>query len=141
MSTTVSLLSIMISALSHPSSSLSLPPIPLSQLYDGKMLATSDSNCTDENILYIKEIGQKRCLINQEVFVDYTCRYDVVKQLSCYCCGEIYSYIELGRICTKFCKKIDLEIQQPRVGQQPIIELPFSWGEAPDRIELEELEL
>eukprot|EP00090_Calanus_glacialis_P011643 TRINITY_DN20008_c0_g1_i2.p1 TRINITY_DN20008_c0_g1~~TRINITY_DN20008_c0_g1_i2.p1 ORF type:complete len:147 (-),score=36.68 TRINITY_DN20008_c0_g1_i2:93-533(-) len=141
---TISFISLQISILIHsssclPSSPLSQSPIPISQLYEGKMLITTHINCSEENIVYINYLGQKRCLINKEVTTDYTCRYDVVERPSCYCCGEIYSYIELGRICTKFCKKNDIKNQKPVVGQEPIIELPFSWGEGPDRVELEEV--
>ena len=75
--------------------------------------------------------------VNQAVTMDYNCRYNKVERPNCYCCGELHTYIELGKLCTKFCKKKDIETQQPRVGQQPIIELPFNWGEGPDRVQLE----
>ena len=103
------------------------------------MLVTSHSDCSIENIVHIQELGAKRCLVDKEVTTDYNCRYDLVERPSCYCCGELHSYIELGRLCTKFCKKEDLQRQQPRVGQQSIIELPFSWGERPERVKLEEV--
>ena len=101
------------------------------------MLLTTDSECNSENILFIKELGVKKCLVNQAVTMDYNCRYNKVERPNCYCCGELHTYIELGKLCTKFCKKKNMEAQQPRVGQQPIIELPFNWGEGPDRVELE----
>ena len=71
---------------------------------------------------------------------DYNCRYNLAERTSCYCCGELHTYLELGRLCTKLCHLGDLERQTPRVGQQPIIALPFNWGEGPDKVELEQLD-
>ena len=75
------------------------------------------------------------CLISQELVTDYRCRYDtasrVVEDLKCYCCGKIHTYIELGKICSKFCKKSEMEKQEVIVGQEGVIQLPFNWGEEP----------
>ena len=100
-------------------------------------MPTTHMDCMEENIIYVKELEAKRCLVRKEVKTDYRCRYSVLERLSCYCCGEIFFFIEQGSICTRFCKE-PMESQEPRVGQQPIIQLPFSWGEEPSRVELEE---
>ena len=55
----------------------------------------------------------------------------------CYCCGQYNHYIELEKICTKFC--LNSDTTKPRYGQDILIILPFNWGwEAPDRITLED---
>ena len=132
-------LSILSPISSLPSSPISLPPIPAAQLYAGKILPPSHATCVHHNIVYMRELGGRRCMVDQVVATDYTCRYSVGRDPACYCCGEIYTFVELGRICTKFCKKDEDELQKPKVGQEPVIILPFGWGEGPDKVELEEV--
>ena len=92
-------------------------------------------------------------------------RYSQARQETCYCCGEIYSYTELGEVCTKagsvfihmltvccVCgnmKSIELSFPQycvrpkkgeeAELGQDPIIQLPFNWGDGPDSVKLDQL--
>ena len=114
---------------------LSPPPIPVSQLYQDKLVLPTHVNCTRKNMLYVEDLDEMRCLISQEVITDYRCRYDVasllVESLNCYCCGKIYTYIELGMICSKLCRKSEVELQEVMVGQEAVIQLPFNWGEEP----------
>jgi hypothetical protein len=86
-----------------------------------------------ENIVLMPMLGGRRCLVDKVLTMDYNCRYSLAKRPSCYCCGEILSYIELGRLCRKFCKKNGVS----RKGQEAVIVLPFSWGEGEDRVKLE----
>merc|ERR1712126_235283 len=95
---------IVLSATHSSNTPPSQPPIPISELYPkDELVNTTHSNCTHENILYVKEFHQNKCLISPEVIKDYRCRYNVGKKFSCYCCGKITTYVELGKICTKFC--------------------------------------
>ena len=132
----VLLLSLLSPASFLPSSPLSLPPLPVSQLYAGKTLSPSNSACKKHNIVFVKEVGGVRCMVDKVLTTDYTCRYSLVEHTTCYCCGQILTFVELGRICTKFYKRSEAEKQ---VGQEPVIILPFSWGEGPDMVELDHL--
>jgi len=77
----------------------------------------------------------------RELAVDYLCRYSIAKTIrygpnrgqkeqvlkKCYCCGYIYEYIEYGKVCTGYCDAG--EGDQRKVGVDPIINLPFNWGD------------
>ena len=103
------------------------------------MVPTSSSDCDPEQKVYVPEMRKEVCIRNQEVLDDYQCRY-AKSTNACYCCGSKNTYIELGTVCTKFCRiKADDKCEELEVGKQEIIELPFNWDSGPDKVEMEEI--
>jgi len=72
--------------------------------------------------------------------VDHDCRYSTentkqnrnranpIEEVACFCCGAIYTYLEQGDICTRFCYESD--VLEQRYGNYPAIVLPFNWGDS-----------
>ena len=89
--------------------------VPPEYLYENYEELTN-LNCT--------EVGSKECTWKEIVSVDFDCRYGSGK---CFCCGAVYTYIEQGDICTRYCHQGD-DIT-PKYGNYPVIILPFNWGD------------
>ena len=63
------------------------------------------------------------------LFISQDCRYGQgsISGVNCYCCGAIYSYIEQGDICTRYC--YTSQNIEPKYGNYPAIILPATWGD------------
>ena len=73
-----------------------------------------------------KEDESVKCARLAVIRTDYACRYGQRRD-NCYCCGAIYTYIEQGDICTRYCYISEKII--PKYGNYPAIILPFNWGD------------
>jgi len=112
-----------------------IEPIPREDLYQD-YFQTSDKECRPGNV---KTRGQWiKCLKTSPYHQDYACRYINFIHRTCYCCGKVFHYIEYGKVCTKFCLLESTE--EPRYGQDRLIELPFNWGSYPEKITLDNKE-
>jgi len=103
--------------------------IPQSQLHPNSI---ETDPCAFDNVR--TRAQQVKCFEESEEYTDYACRYDAYIRSDCYCCGKIFTYIEHGDICTKFCRINST--QDPRYGQLKIITLPFNFGSVPRNITL-----
>ena len=76
-----------------------------------------------------KEDESDECARVAVIRTDYECRYGGIRidRSRCYCCGAIYTYLEQGDICTRFCLTDENII--PKYGNYPAILLPFNWGD------------
>jgi len=108
-----------------PGSSPGVAPIPPRQLYAQFLIKIGKPGCKPKRIRSIKSFA--KCMDGQEALVDYGCRYYNLLNPYCFCCGQICSYVEQGDICTRFC----LKGSKATEGQEPIIDLPFDWGDDP----------
>ncbi|XP_023341877.1 cell wall protein RBR3 isoform X1 [Eurytemora carolleeae] len=98
-------------------------PIPPEQLYED--FFQGNPTCIDN-----REPISGSCWTNQTQRIDYTCRYSL---FTCPCCGEYYTYLELGRFCTRFCKEKLVEECLP-----PLIKIPLNFGDEPEEKECNE---
>ena len=76
-----------------------------------------------------KEDQSQECARLAVIRTDFVCRYGgiLADSKKCYCCGAVYTYIEQGDICTRFCSTEEKII--PKYGNYPAILLPFNWGD------------
>jgi len=72
-----------------------------------------------------KQDQSEECARLAVIRTDFECRYRQAR--NCYCCGAIYTYIEQGEICTRYC--FDNQEIIPKYGNYPAIILPFNWGD------------
>ena len=100
------------------SSSVLVPPEELYENFN----EIKTSQCSKEN-------ESELCARLAVIRTDFQCRYGGVgvDRRKCYCCGAVYTYIEQGDICTRFCLTDQKII--PKYGNYPVIILPFNWGD------------
>jgi len=76
----------------------------------------------------------KNCMDNNELTVDYTCRFSLFGY-KCFCCGAFFHYIENGKICTKYC----LTNKQREFCQAGLVVLPNNFGDPiPEKVTLDD---
>merc|ERR1712192_124303 len=106
-------------------------PIPHEDLYEDFKIKV-DKECWIAKNSTREE--WKNCMDNNELTVDYTCRFSLFGY-KCFCCGAFFHYIENGKICTKYC----LIKKQREFCQAGLVVLPNNFGDPiPEKVTLDD---